>query len=385
VATIVEQPRNIKEITIPKSIQYNGEIYNVTKIGWHAFYDCGSLTSVTIPTSITEIYAAAFYDCMCITIYCEAKSLPRGWYGTWNESICPVVWDCNNNEIADDGCLYATIDGIRYALKDGEATVAGQVRNVTSVNIPASVIYKGELYNVTGIGKYAFYNCDILTSVTIPDSVTSMGEYTFHGCSSLKGIEIPNGVTSIGECAFHGCSSLKDIEIPNGVTSIGDYAFWYCNSLTSITIPNSVTKIVSSVFNGCTSLVYNQYNNGYYLGNEENPYLVLVETKNKNMTNFEINEKTRIICASAFLRCKSLTSITIPDSVTSIGEWAFSGCTSLTSITIPDSVTSIGEWAFYDCTSLTIYCEATSKPSGWNSSWNYSYCPVVWGVDPQAY
>jgi hypothetical protein len=71
--------------------------------------------------------------------------------------------------------------------------------------------------------------------------------------------------------------------------------------------------------------------------------------------------------------------VTIPDSVTSIGSYAFSGCTSLTSIIIPDSVTSIGNYAFSNCTSLTIYCEAASKPSGWNSDWNYSNRPVVWG------
>ena len=81
----------------------------------------------------------------------------------------------------------------------------------------------------------------------------------------------------------------------------------------------------------------------------------------------------------AFYNCSSLTSITIPNSVTSIGGYAFSDCSSLTSIAIPSSVTSIGIWAFEHCTSLTIYCETTSKPSGWDSSWNPNHRPVVWG------
>ena len=81
----------------------------------------------------------------------------------------------------------------------------------------------------------------------------------------------------------------------------------------------------------------------------------------------------------AFEDCESLKSIVIPNSVTSIGKRAFSYCSSLTSIVIPDGVTSIGEVAFEGCKSLTIYVEASSKPSGWNSYWNHSNRPVVWG------
>ena len=81
----------------------------------------------------------------------------------------------------------------------------------------------------------------------------------------------------------------------------------------------------------------------------------------------------------AFESCASLKSITIPEGVTSIGYCAFYDCKSLTRITIPSSVISIVFFAFANCSSLTIYCEAESKPNGWDNYWNYSNCPVVWG------
>ena len=84
---------------------------------------------------------------------------------------------------------------------------------------------------------------------------------------------------------------------------------------------------------------------------------------------------------TAFYNCPYLTSVTVGDGVMTIGERAFYNCTSLTEIVIPSSVTSIGKYAFTGCTNLTIYCEAESKPNGWDSSWNASNCPVVWGYN----
>ena len=80
----------------------------------------------------------------------------------------------------------------------------------------------------------------------------------------------------------------------------------------------------------------------------------------------------------AFYECSSLESIVIPNSVTSIGYAAFSKCSSLESIEIPNSVTNIGNHAFSGCYSLVIYCEASSKPSGWYSNWNSSNRLVYW-------
>ena len=206
---------------------------------------------------------------------------------------------------------------------------------------------------VTSVGEHAFEGCRSFKSIAIPDSVTSIGEGAFYGCESLKSIIIPGSVTSIGKNAFYGCKSLKSVIIPDSVTSIEEGTFNECASLTSITIPDSVASVGERAFYGCSSLEFNEYDGVCYLGNANNPYLVLVKVKYTFVTSVAIHEDTKFICEGAFKDCRSLTSITIPDGVTSIGSYAFYYCFLITDIEIPDGVTSIGESAFYNCTSLT--------------------------------
>ena len=103
----------------------------------------------------------------------------------------------------------------------------------------------------------------------------------------------------------------------------------------------------------CDQLIYNTYENADYLGNDENPYVVLVKYKNTAALNCTIHEDTKVIYSSAFEGCKSLMQVTIGDKVTSIGESAFEGCISLAKVTASGSVTEIGNYAFYGCTALT--------------------------------
>ena len=92
VATVARQPRKITVANIPASVTYKGVVYPVTSIGKSAFWDCTSLSTITIPSSVTSIGYWAFYNCPSLTIYCEVASQPSGWNSSWNPDNRPVMW-----------------------------------------------------------------------------------------------------------------------------------------------------------------------------------------------------------------------------------------------------------------------------------------------------
>jgi len=271
---------------------------SVTSIGYSAFENCTSLTSVTIPNDVTSIGYGVFQGCTSLT----SVTIPNS---------------------------VTSIDSSAFS----------SCTSLIGITIPNSV---------TSIGYGVFQDCTSLSSVTIPNSVTSIGDSAFYNTAyyndesnwdngvlyisdclidtnynfdSTTDYVIKDGTRIIADSAFSNCDNLISVTIPDSVTSIGDSAFENCTNLASITIGNGVTSIGRSAF----------YNTAYY--NDESNWnngvlyisdcLIGINGDFDSTTDYIIKDGTRFIADSVFSNCDNLISVTIPNSVKSLGDNAF--------------------------------------------------------------
>ncbi|MBE6577387.1 MAG: leucine-rich repeat domain-containing protein [Ruminococcaceae bacterium] len=127
--------------------------------------------------------------------------------------------------------------------------------------------------NLTYIGQGAFWGCDGLVEVTLPNTVTEIGKIAFQGCSNLTKITLSNKLVTIDEYAFAYCEKLATIELPETLTTIGVGAFFDCDALKTVTISKNVTFIGKGAFVECKSLtdvVFTETANWYSATPDEN-------------------------------------------------------------------------------------------------------------------
>ena len=253
--------------------------------------------------------------------------------------------DLSDAKIVGGGNSYINIDGNSYYTSNDKLGNYAfyDCRVLTNLTIPSSV---------TSIGESAFEYCSSLTSLAIPSSVTLIWHYAFRGCSGLTSLTIPSNVTLIGGSVFSGCSGLTSLTIPSSVTSIGNNAFHGCSGLTSLTIPSSVTSIGSDAFSGCSSLT-NLY---YIIDDEFETYL------SKGHPYIDVN------CGiEYYLNDKKITSVVIPSTITALGEYAFQKCRDLTSVYVswPTPISAGSAFSGVGISKCTLYVPQGTEQDYW--------------------
>jgi hypothetical protein len=378
----------------------------VRTIGETAFSFCNGLSSILMPTSLTNIADMAFYKCVSLTnatigpnvtsieYYAFLGTSLTGVYFLGDApSLGPSAFDFDANAIAyylpyTEGWTGPTFGGLPImpwpgteaayftcTTNNGAITITGYTGPGGTAVIPSTI----NGYSVTSIGAGAFgYNTNLI-NVMIGRSVTNAGSGPFALCFGLQAITvdtnnplysspagvlydrsrttlleypagktgsytIPDGVGTIGEAAFQHCNGLTSILMPTSLTNIAGGAFYQCVGLTNATIGPNVTSIGADAFSNCGSLVSANLPNGITSIDFYTFYGC------GSLTKMTIPAGVRFIGDSAFSECASLTSLTIPPCA--IDNLAFSYCSGLTNVTLAEGVSGIGDYAFAWCSGL---------------------------------
>ena len=285
------------EITIPEAI---GE-HPVAVIGEGAFDGCVNVTAVIVNDAAVVIFDSETTIPASITIKGHTGSTAESYATKYSRSFVSV-------DEAD------VVKHLKYIVSDGEVIIRGYNPTISGhIVLPDKI----EGYPVTRIAVSAFFGCETITGVVIPESVTVIMDSAFKNCKNLETAVLPDKLTELKNGVFYGCSALKSIELPETLTAIGAQAFRACVNIERIEIPGSVKTIGELAFDSCQKL-----------------------------SSIILNEGLQEIGAYAFLNCYVLTEVTIPDSVTAIGEDAFASCRKLENVTIGKGLSELGSEAF---------------------------------------
>ncbi len=310
-----ESCRSLAQIEFPSTLQHFG---NYTQVQWSdeggIFYDCDSLTSVVIPKSVTDYFAAMTDEELWY------YNSPNLFFGC--DNLTEIVFEDENLTTIPVG-MFAGLSKLQsYTVPDSVTRIGNgafaRCKNLTQITIPDSVRW---------IGDGAFFECSKMQKITIPDSVTFMGIEMFYNCINLKDVTLSKELINIPEYTFLKCESLEKIVIPAKVERIYRYAFSECTSLTEIIWPDNLLSIANGAFD-CTAL-----------------------------SSVDIPDTVTHLLGGAFGNCWNLEEVTLPDNLEYMGQGCFQFVKGLKTLEIPNTLTSCEDGALFYADIETLYFE----------------------------
>lgn len=296
------------------------------------------------------------------------------------KAICVANWDTNG-----DGELSkaeaAAVTTLRVMNEDMTVYASPFKNNAEIISFDELQYFTG----LTEIADSAFYRCQTLQSVVVPNTLKIIKAYSFYYSPALTSVRLPEGLQKIGDFAFAVCTTLSNIHIPSTVTSLGTQAFSQCYALKQVIIPENVSKATHvfsncrgllSIFipknvtdigslSGCSSLTSIAVEPGNTVYDSRNGCNALIRTADNTLLHgcatTQIPEDIKTISGFAFSESR-IETIDIPNGVETISGYAFQNCSMLTSVTIPESVTSIGNYTFSGCSRLKTVVSKIKEP-----------------------
>lgn len=325
---------------------------SLTSLPENSFNNCASLTSLVIPDAVTTIYHYAFYNCRSMTsITIPANFKEFGQYVFDGcSSLKHVIWNAKD----------ARVNWFFYNYP--HETIVNEIQSYHPFyNVRKQITSFTLGDSVQVVPRYLCYEMENISSLSFGCEADSIEAHAFDGCTGITSVEwnVRNGkdpatygsspfypvkdkvttfsfgdsVQHIPAYLCHGMSKLSRLYIPKKVSSIGGYAFRDLNRLDSIYVHDD--NLYYDSRNHCNALIESAYNR-----------LILGCYKT------QIPEDIVSIGACAFRNVRKLTAALIPETVTNIEEEAFNGCTDLDTVALPSTLTAINDYTFQDCSSL---------------------------------
>lgn len=256
---------------------------------------------------------------------------------------------------------YVYINDIQYSLAiDNTCNLVNGLKAKGNVIIPEKVTYNGKEYVVKGIWDEAFReNTNIITITVQGNSLTTVGEHAFYKCESLLSIALPQSVTTIEKYAFSG-SGIESFVMPASATSVEPRIFDGCPNLKSVTINPAIKVLPKEFLTNCPAITQLEIPEGIerlddsslsYLANLKSLKLPSTLTSIGNNVMMDALKLTRIDLPKSlttigenFMRNNNLTSLVLPEGLTTTGRYCFYSNNQLASVSLPSTFTSIGEY-----------------------------------------
>ena len=241
-----------------------------------------------------------------------------------------------------------------------------------AVNIPASVTYENNEYNVTGIGYAAFAYCSAISSVNIPTGIRYINSDAFDKCQQLNEIvwNVSSGNSEWWYNIFDD-SPIRTVTFGESVQDIPNNVFTNMRTLSAInvlaTTPPSITPSTFRGINTSATITIPEGSREAYMADPNWKRLLdMASGQISGTIGYDQNLTWTLVFADSTLTISgtgemgyineyeswqsffsSIAKVVIEEGVTSIANGAFYSHSNLREVTIPGSVTRIGSDAFY--------------------------------------